>query len=139
MPKCRATIFISKLGSHRWEHGRQLTKDWESGLCLLCRERQLIKHDWLPLQVATSKITQSAGGTRADKQLGKKGRYSAAQSKSQPPNCLVQDQAKKRDTLDKISKDRALGGEKKEDNYVANTASQESSANYINVIQISKR
>lgn len=45
----------------------------------------------------------------------------------------------KRDSLDKIPKDRALGWGVGKDSYKANTARKQSNADYINVIKIPKR
>ena len=77
-----------------------LTKSWESGVCTQCREYQLTEHMTdSHCKLLPPKITRSAGGTQADRQLAKKGLCSAACSEQVPiPSCRAQDQAKERET-----------------------------------------
>ena len=99
MPECQTTIFISKLGSSVSEQERHSPRTGSRVSAHSARSTSLLNVIDSHFKLLPPKITQSAGGTKADKQLWKKGLYSAAQSKSQPPNYPVQDQAKKRDTL----------------------------------------
>lgn len=89
---CHTSIFISKLGSRGLEHGRRSPKTGSQLSALSAGSTSLLKVIDSHIKSLPLKITQSAGGIRADRQLWKKESILQYKASPSPTNCLGRDQ-----------------------------------------------